>query len=591
MSYGQNDSLKRKGDSVDLSIKLNEQFNKIQRLSAERLVDSLKRIELEKQVGSLGIGNQSERNTLIRELQAIKNQDSLRKIKQQYQVDSLRQFVKGYAVVPFRDTLFVIYIRQGSFMPKDRAEAIQKRILRLEEEYPFYPDSLRVFKSEQTVDLFYKSSLIVSVSEQDALWANLPAIQVAEKWRTAILNSLEQHKKETSWQTLTKQILLTLLVILVVVLFIIGINKLYKLILFKTNSKQAWYSRGIKVNNFEILDSSQELKLINWFFSILRWLAIILTVYLALPVLFGIFPFTRDFSNVLIGYILSPLKKISASIWDYIPNLITIIVIVVIFRYVLKFFHYIKIEVATGRLNIPGFFQDWANPTYQIIRVLVLAFMLVVIFPYMPGSDSGIFKGVSVFIGVLFTFGSAGALGNVVAGLVLTYMRAFTIGDRVKIGEVTGDIIGKTLLVTRIKTIHNEVISIPNSSVMNNHTMNYSSEAQDMGLIIHTTVTIGYDVPWRKVYQLLIDSALQTEMIEQTPAPYVLQTSLDDYYVSYKINAFTKEPNRQALIYSHMHENIQDNFNKANVEIMSPHYRALRDGNTTTIPGSDSPVQ
>ncbi len=168
-------------------------------------------------------------------------------------------------------------------------------------------------------------------------------------------------------------------------------------------------------------------------------------------------------------------------------------------------------------------------------------------------------------------------------------MRAFRIGDRVKIGEVTGDIIEKTLLVTRVRTIQNEVVSIPNSTVMSNHTINYSVEAAEKGLIIHTTVTIGYDAPWRQVHQLLIDAALSSDMIEADPKPYVLQTSLDDYYVSYQINAHTKSPNKQALIYSSLHANIQDIFNKAGVEIMSPHYKALRDGNETTIPAAHLP--
>ena len=210
--------------------------------------------------------------------------------------------------------------------------------------------------------------------------------------------------------------------------------------------------------------------------------------------------------------------------------------------------------------------------------------MLVVIFPYLPGSDSAVFKGVSVFVGVLFTFGSAGALSNIVAGLVMTYMRAFKIGDRVKIGEVTGDIIEKTILVTRIRTIQNEIISIPNSTVMATHTMNYSTDVPLNGLIIHTTVTIGFDAPWRQVHQLLIDSALDTPMIDKTPLPYVYQLSLDDFYVSYRINAYTHEPNKQAAIYSALHASIQDQFNKAGVEIMSPHYKALRDGNTVAIP-------
>ena len=203
-------------------------------------------------------------------------------------------------------------------------------------------------------------------------------------------------------------------------------------------------------------------------------------------------------------------------------------------------------KLKEAALKIPGFYVDWANPTFQIIRVLMLAFALIIIFPYLPGSDSQIFKGVSVFLGVLFTFGSAGALSNVVSGLVLTYMRAYKIGDRVKIGEVTGDVVEKSLLVTRIKTIKNEIVSIPNSTVMSSHTTNFSAEAAEHGLIIHTTVTIGYDNPWRQIHDLLIKAALATELIEKDPAPFVFQTSLDDFYVSYQINAYTHDANYTA---------------------------------------------
>jgi small-conductance mechanosensitive channel len=179
-----------------------------------------------------------------------------------------------------------------------------------------------------------------------------------------------------------------------------------------------------------------------------------------------------------------------------------------------------------------------------------------------------------------------GSLSNIMAGLVLTYMRVFKINDRVKIGEVVGDVIEKSLLVTRIRTIKNEIISIPNSTVMSSHTINYSSDTVQKGLILHTTVTIGYDVPWKDVYQALITAADRTDLLLKDPRPFVLQTSLDDFYVGYQINAYTKEPNKQATIYSDLHQNIQDTFNEAGIEIMSPHYRAARDGSMTTIPAN-----
>ena len=208
----------------------------------------------------------------------------------------------------------------------------------------------------------------------------------------------------------------------------------------------------------------------------------------------------------------------------------------------------------------------------------------VIIYPYMPGANSPIFQGVSVLVGLLFSFGSTSAIANIIAGISLTYTRAFAIGDRVKVGDNIGDVLEKTLLVTRIRTIKNVDISIPNSTIFNSPIINYSRAMKETNLILHTTITIGYDVPWRKVHELLIEAALATDGILKEPKPFVFQESLDDFAVSYQINAYTDKPNAMASIYSYLHQNIQDYFNEAAVEIMSPHYSALRDGNKLTMP-------
>jgi small-conductance mechanosensitive channel len=214
--------------------------------------------------------------------------------------------------------------------------------------------------------------------------------------------------------------------------------------------------------------------------------------------------------------------------------------------------------------------------------------MLVLIFPYLPGSGSPAFQGVSVFIGVLFSLGSSSAIANMVAGMVITYMRPFKIGDRVKIGDITGDVVEKTMLVTRIKTPKNEDITVPNSTVLLSSTTNYSTHTRqnNAGLIVHTTVTIGYDIPWKEVHKALIYAARNNELVDKEPEPFVLQTSLDDFYVSYQVNCYTREANKLALVYSLLHQSIQDSFNEAGIEILSPHYRNQRDGNHTTIPNN-----
>ncbi|MCZ8228701.1 mechanosensitive ion channel domain-containing protein [Flavobacterium sp.] len=285
---------------------------------------------------------------------------------------------------------------------------------------------------------------------------------------------------------------------------------------------------------------------------------------------------------------MKPAKFALVSFIDFLPNLFSIIVIVVLFRYALKIIKYFVDEIQKENINIDGFYSDWAKPTFNIVKVLLYAFMLVIIFPYLPGSESPIFKGVTVFVGVLFSIGSSNAIANMVAGLVITYMRPFKIGDFIKIGEVNGEVIEKTALVVRVRTPKMEDITIPNATVLSSSSINFSSNTRTNtnGLVIHSTVTIGYDVPWREVHKALIEAANRTDLIEKEPKPFVLQTSLDDFYVSYEINAFTKEATKQPLIYSNLHQNIQDCFNEAGIEIMSLHYKALRDGNHTTIPES-----
>jgi small-conductance mechanosensitive channel len=210
--------------------------------------------------------------------------------------------------------------------------------------------------------------------------------------------------------------------------------------------------------------------------------------------------------------------------------------------------------------------------------------MLVIMFPYLPGSGSPAFQGVSVFLGVLLSLGSSTAINNIIAGLVITYMRPFKPGDRIKIGDITGDVIDKTMLVIKLKTTKNEEITVPNSTVLSSNTINYSSLSKSKGLILHTTVTIGYDVPWRTMHETLIKAALKTNAILASPEPFVWQTSLDDFYVSYQLNAYTQEAEMQGTIYAELHQHIQDCCRDAGIEIMSPHYRANRDGNKSTIP-------
>ena len=572
------------------SIRL-EQYNaKIQLIEKQRVADSVKKAELLAEIQSLKTTDNLKKETLQAQLDAISSQETERLASKKREVEALRATNKGVPVMGFfKDTLFTVYSRLGSFSPKERAKAISERIHSLAGLRDFSTDSLVVESEYNILNLVYSDQIVTSISEEDALWSKMNAADLSIKYQKTISEAILNYQNETNIITLLKEFGLALLVLIITYLIIKYIFIAFRWTAIKIHAQENKRIKGIKIKDYTLFDASRQVAVLINLNTVLKWLVVLSTVYIALPILFGIFPWTKDMAQTLFGYVLDPLKDIGLGLWNYLPNLITVIVIIIVFRYVLKGLYFLKSEIQQENLKLPGFYSDWAAPTYQIVKVLVFAFMVVVIFPYLPGSDSPVFQGVSVFLGFLFTFGSAGSLSNIIAGLVLTYMRLFKMGDRVKIGSISGDVIEKNMLVTRVRTTKNEIISIPNATVMNSHTINYSSDAPEKGLIMHSTITIGYDVPWRKMEAVLIKAALKTPLLLDDPAPFVLQTSLDDFYVSYQINAYTREPNKQATIYSNLHANIQDFCNEAGIEIMSPHYRAARDGNQSTIPADQLP--
>ncbi|HTB26818.1 MAG TPA: mechanosensitive ion channel domain-containing protein, partial [Puia sp.] len=420
---------------------LTKQSEEFQSIKADQMGDSLRLLELKNEILQLGTGNKSKIKTLSDEQERILMKDSLRRILQKLKIDSLRATVSGFPIILSGDTLFYVFTKLGSYSPHERAEKISDRIYKLSEDYFYSADSLVIVPSDLTIDLTYGDETIVSVSELDAVWMNSTREKLAEEYKNIIAHAIKAYKIQNSWQSTLKEILLAVLVLLLLVLIIYSTNRFFKWIKNKIEKQKDLSIKGIRIRGYEFLDAGREVRVIFALINLIKWIIVLSLVYWSLPVLFGIFPWTGGLAGQLISYFLHPIKNILISIWDYLPNLFTIIVLVFFFRYFLRILRYFKFEIERGALKIPGFYIDWANPTYQIIRVLFLAFMLIVIFPYLPGSNSPVFKGVSVFLGVLFTFGSAGALGNIVSGLVLTYMRAYRIGDRVKIGDATGDVV------------------------------------------------------------------------------------------------------------------------------------------------------
>lgn len=501
--------------------------------------------------------------------------------------DANIEIQKSYPVALFADTLFFIDTRQASMSAEERAKNITARLEKVFDDDFHSISNITTSPNGSYVDIVCGEIIIMSVSENDALRKSITTQELADEYIKLMNEAFERAKKDRSFVTILIRIGLVILVLSGIwfMIFLIKRGHLYVVTRISEN-KDKWL-KNLSYKDYTFLTAEQELSVVFWLLKIIKWAVIIILIYLLLPLIFSIFPFSRGWAATLFGFVWGPFKGMMFSVWNYLPELFTIIVIYFIFKYLIRFVKYVFTEIESGKLNISGFHADWALPTFSIIKFLMYAFMFVLIFPNLPGSDSDIFKGVSVFIGLLVSLGSSSAISNMVAGLVITYMRPFKIGDRIKIADVSGDVVEKTLLVTRLRTIKNEEITIPNSAVLSGNTTNYSALAKSDGLILHTTVTIGYDVPWREMHEALLDAAARTANLMKEKKPFVLQTALDDFYVAYQLNVYTQESNVLAPIYSDLHQHIQDVCAERKIEIMSPHYRAERDGNEITIPRMD----
>ena len=513
--------------------------------------------------------------------------DSVKYARQRQRIDSLRQFTKGIPVVADDDTLFNLFTKRGGYTPQQRAQMTGSAIEELGRRFNLRPDSVSVDHSDIVSDLMYGNKVLLSLTDQDALWEGVSRDSLANERRQNVVDKLHEMKAEHGIWRMAKRILYFVLVIVGQYFLFRLTNWLFRKLKVRILRLKDTKIKPVSIQGYELLDAQKQANLLVFLASVGRYILMGLQLLFTVPLIFIIFPQTEGLAYRLLGYIWNPIRGIFVGIIDYIPKLFTIIVIWYAVKYLVRFVLYLAREVEGGRLKINGFYPDWAMPTFHIIRFLLYAFMIAMIYPYLPGSNSGVFQGISVFVGLIVSLGSSTVIGNIIAGLVITYMRPFKIGDRIQLNDTTGNIIEKTPLVTRIRTPKNEVVTVPNSFVMSSHTVNYSTSAREYGLIIHSEVSIGYDIPWRKVNELLIDAALNTPGVVDDPRPFVLETSLSDWYPVYQVNAYIKEADKMPQIYSNLHQNIQDKFNEAGIEIMSPHYMAMRDGNETTIPKDD----
>jgi small-conductance mechanosensitive channel len=554
------------------------------KIDSIKVADSIKRIRLLKEIEALKGAAVHQRNALKKQLRELERDDSLHQIRLLEELAELKRDSVAMPVSPFVDTLFFIHSRIGAFTAAERAVSIESKIKRLYHDLTFLPDSMKLIVNENSTDISYQDLIVMNVNEIEALWNGMSHQELANQYRSEIIAAIRNHRDLNSTRNTLLRIGSVILVLIAILAIILLINFGFRKIRLRLLSRERMLNEGALPDSKRVI-SRQKIRGILFFLPVIRWVFIITGIYLMLPLIFREFPVTVGVANVMLSWFTNPLRDFYDEFLEYLPKLFTILLIVFIAYNLVRLLRYFANEIGSGVIAIPGFYPEWARPTFMLVKLLIYAFGFIIIFPYLPGSESPIFRGVSVFLGLLFSIGSSSAISNAVAGYLITYMRPFKIGDRIKIGDISGYIVDKSMLVTRVRSIKNEDITIPNSTILTGYTTNYSRAAAEHGLIINSSVTIGYDAPWQKVHALLIEAALSTKGVinEAGKAPFVLQTSLNDFHVTYQINAYTNLSAELENIYSELHQHIQNKFNEAGVEILSPHYRSLRDGNNTTI--------
>jgi small-conductance mechanosensitive channel len=460
----------------------------------------------------------------------------------------------------------------SSFPANIRAEMIRQQILAVARDKTFQIDGFKIVTRGSYHEILGNQIVLLKVFEADAEIEGIDRYSTAYLYAYKITQAVKSYRAARMPEKLAWEGVIALLTTLLTAGIIVLIVKYWRRLDAYLEGRYKSRLKSLEIQSFQVLRSENIWSVFHGLIKTLRLVIYLALGYVYVNFVLNLFPWTQALSQNMLDYILDPLKVMGKAVLDYIPSLIFLILLAMITRYALGLMQSFFNAISHGVVKFEGFEPEWSRPTFRLCRIVVIAIAAVFAYPYIPGSGSEAFKGISLFAGVLFSLGSSSIISNMIAGYTLVYRRAFKIGDRVKINDTVGDVTRIRNLVTHLQTIHNEEVIIPNSIILNGEVLNYSSLGSQQKLILYTTVGIGYEVPWRQVEAMLLMAAERTSRVLKTPRPFVLQKVLGDYAVLYELNAYCVEPLQMPQIYTQLHRNILDVFNEYGVQIMTPSY-------------------
>lgn len=474
------------------------------------------------------------------------------------------------ALVVQNRTIFVFRASFGSRTARERADDAARRIRALADvgaadsivSRPI-PQGLLIAVGERGVFTITPADLAL----QDGESLESAGIAAERRLRSALVAEREQRSLAYLSRAAASSLLATLL-------FLVGLQLLRGTRRFALRHMPTVAGNRVPrlaIGDYTLLEDDHVLALLRRTMDLVVWALGLFSAYAWLTFVLTRFPYTAPWGEALGSYLVATVRDLFLGGLAAIPGLFTVVIIFFATRFITRLVGTFFSAVETGKVAVAWLHADTAQPTRRILSALLWLLALVVAYPYFPGSGSDVFKGISVFVGVVLSLGSSGVVSQGMSGLVLMYSRALKAGDYVRIGETEGTVVELGMLSTKVRTNKDEEVTLPNGVVVGMTTKNYSRLAADRGVVLYTSVTIRYDVPWRQVHAMLHEAASRTPGLRRDP-PFVLQTALSDWHVQYQLNVRLDEPHRRARILSELHASIQDVFYENGVDILSPHF-------------------
>jgi small-conductance mechanosensitive channel len=469
--------------------------------------------------------------------------------------------------------LFVV--RGSSALPaNERAETIQDRIIAIAAASDKPTVSVEILNNEFGLEIEVNGRMATITTVGDAEYEqtelDLLASLQAEAIEAAILTYREGRSDSARVGSALAAVAWTLAFIAMSVVFIRKRNILVTFVV------------GLVENRFETVEEATKslvrgkaiAAILGYGVNVLLWIGFLVLFYYYVSFVLLAFAETRTFADLLLNNVSAPMIDIAIGFVDYLPSLITLVIIAALTRYVLQGVKLFFDNLEKGVFQIGEFEQHWISPTFFLTRIFVILIALVFAYPYIPGSGSRAFQGLTILAGLMLSLGSNTVISNMMSGLLLIYRRSMNVGDRIQVGDKIGDVVEIKLMETLIKSIKNELVSIPNAQLLNSEVVNFTRKVDGRGLVVHTTVGIGYEEPPKKVKAMLIEAAHRTQGLKKSPEPFVLWTQLADYAINYEINAYSSRGASLPRMMSDLHENIVEVFNENSTQIMTPSYMA-----------------